>query len=1519
MERQVNSRNTPVSGLQRGLWFLDRLNPGSATYSVPWVFEFDGPVDPALLERALAVIVRRHDALRTTFSFGPDGPVQIVHADGRIPVARSDLRDLAAPGQRAALAELLDREARTGFDLTTGPLLRATVVLGSAVPTTLILLVHHIVWDGWSAGVFERELAELYTALARGRSPALPELTCQYADYALAQRAERHDEHLAYWRDTLRGAPAQLALPTDRVRPATQTFSGHTAEFALPTGTADRVRELASTEDATPFVVQMAAFAVLLSRYAGADDMVIGTPVTTRNRPELENLVGYFVNIVPLRVRVDHAATFRGLVNQIRDTAFGAYAYLDVPFDTMIDALALDRSAQHAPLVQVVFGAHAEDPAPLRFGDVTATRRVHHNGTSKFDLTWSTFDDGELRGEAEFSTDLFDPATVLRMTGHWRILLAAALADPDQPLWRLDMLGEPERASVLAGPAPVDPAGPGCLHHRFENTVDRFPDRPALTFGRDTLTYAELDERANRLANALIAAGVRPGHRVGLLLDRTAHVVVVILAVLKAGAAYVPVDLAAPGDRAAFVFGDTGVQLVITDQGEQAAQRPWQLFDLAERAELVAAQPAIRPAVPVYPGDVAYLIFTSGSTGRPKGVAVAHEHVGRLLTSGLGHFGFAETDVWTLFHSYAFDWTVWELWGALHHGGRLVVVPYLVSRTPEMFAELLTEQQVTCLCLTPSALRQLELTLRSAPRALPSLRWVMLGGEALDPAVVRRWFDLSPRPPAALCNMYGITETTVHVTTHDVAGSAHGFERSLIGVPLPHLAALVLDEWFRPCPAGVPGELYIAGGALAHGYWGRPGLTAQRFLPDPFGAVPGGRLYRTGDVARRLADGGLEYVGRRDNQVKIRGFRIELGEIENALAAHPVVDTCVVIVRSLGPQDRRLAAYVTVSGPVPSYQVLRAFLADSLPDYMIPATVTVLDALPVTVNGKVDRAALPAPGSHSVSSATEYVEPGTPAERLLAEIWADVLGVPDIGTQDNFFHLGGDSIRAVHLSGRLRDRGWTLSLSDLFAAPTVAALAPLLRPCERDAAPAASIPFALLPERDRAAVPAGVADAYPMVSMQLSMIYHMELSGEAGGYHNVNSYRVSARFDERALRAAVADVMSRHPVLRTSLDVFSYSQPLQLVHADVPTPVEVADLRGLSERERENAVSAVFDAHCEARFDLRTAPLFRLTAQRLADDAFQLTMAEHHAILDGWSFTSLLAEILERHAALIEDPDHPVAPPPAATFRDFVAAEQAAAESADSETYWRDRLTGASGALRLAPDGTRPGTAEIPRTIERVLPDARRWLRSAAEAAGVPVKAVALAAHVLALHRITGDRRITTGLSVNGRLERRGGTECYGLFLNTVPLVVDLTAAGSSRLDLARALHEAESGMLPHRRVPFARLARLMADTRLDTNFAFLRFHSLGRLAGSVARIVDDRIGCEPTMRYEPTNFALGAALVQDPSSGRVLLAVDHARSLVPEPVAGLYVAAYVEELDALANRPAAAYPDHLLEPSVAR
>ncbi|WP_327070517.1 non-ribosomal peptide synthetase [Kitasatospora sp. NBC_01302] len=1501
-----NADRAPVSGLQRGLWFLDQLTPGSPAYNIPWVLDLDGPVELAILQQALDTILARHEALRTTFATDRDEPCQLVHAELPVRIALTDLTALPAEQRTAAAAAAVAQDAGEPFSLAEGPLLRVRLIRHGAADgerSTVVAVFHHIVWDEWSMGLFERELTEAYDAALTGRTPQLPELPVQYGDYSAWERSTPRERDLAYWRQQLDGAPAVTTLPADRPRPARASARGDTYHYPLTPGTAARVGELARESGATPFTVLLAAFATLVHRYTREQDLVIGTPVSTRSRPELDHLMGYFVNVLPLRLRAGAQTTFRELVEQARDTAFDAYGHLDTPFDSIVNEVAVDRSGSQPPLVQLLFGAHTQDPAGLRLGSATGRGRSQPNGTTKFDLIWSTYDDGELHGEVEFATELFDRATIARLAEAWRELLDQAIGAPDTPLGVLGLVPPAGLPALL--PRPAEPAGADLpLHRGFERRVDRAPAAPALTDAARSLSYAELDQEANRLAHHLYAAGVRRGDRVGLYLDRTAQAVVAILAVLKTGAAYVPVDLTAPSERRAFAFADARVRVVVTDQPDGAADGPWRTVHLQREAEAIARRPAHRPEAGATADDVAYLIFTSGSTGRPKGVQIAHRSVGELMADTARRLEIGATDVATLFHSYAFDVSVWEIWSALLHGGTLVVVPYLTCREPQEFAALLAREQVTLLSQTPSAFRQLTTALEERPRPLPRLRRVLLAGEALDPPAVRRWFGLPQPPPAVLCNLYGTTETTVHATAFDIgADTAQAFDRSQVGSVLGHLTQAVLDDRLRPVPLGVPGELFIGGEALAHGYLNRPGLTAQRFLVDPFSPVPGARMYRTGDLVRRLPGGGLEYLGRRDGQVKVRGYRIELGEIESALAAHPSVASCAVTVHEPAPGDRRLAAYLTSAAEGgPDLAELRRHLRTTLPEYMVPASFTVLPVLPLTTNGKIDRAALPEPsGALVVHAEGERVAPSGELEVLVAKIWSQVLDVAaaELGAHDNFFHLGGDSLRAVRVASALRAAGWSVRLQDFFAGPTVAALAAAATPdLASGEEPLEQPPFALITAADRAALPDGVVDAYPTATMQLAMAYHMELSGGTDSYHNVNSYLVTGAFDRALFEQAVTEAMERHPVLRTSIDLMSFGEPLQLVHGTLPAPVRVADLRQLPEQQRQAAVREEFERLRSTGFALAEAPLFAASVHLLAEDAFQLTIAEHHAILDGWSFTSLLSELLRRHAELLADPDRPPLAAPKSGFGEFVATERAAADDRAALEFWRDRLAGVDGTLHPRAD-LAPVAGELGvRSTERLLPGIGAVLRLAAATSGGTPKSAAFAAHLVALGRITGAPRVTSGLSVNGRLAKDGGTEALGLFLNTVPVSAAVDGDPGA---LARLLHEQETAMLPYRRMPFATLARLMAGTALDSNFGFLRFHALGRLAEGSAQIVSDSLRFEPTMRHEPTNFALSAAVVLDPTSDDGLLLVDHDRARLPERAAAEYAAAYLAALDAIA------------------
>ncbi|WP_255948464.1 non-ribosomal peptide synthetase [Streptomyces odontomachi] len=1483
---RAGETTAPLSAAQWSLWFLDQWEPGTATYNLPWVQRLHGRLDPALLERALRGVVERHEALRTVFSAALGEPRQVVRAHVDVPFTVRDLTGEPDPESRSA--QLLQDLVRQPFDLEQGPLLRGCLLRTGPDRWDLAVVFHHIIWDELSTAVFERELAELYAAAEQGRPPALEPLPVQFADYARWQREQQtgpgYERALEYWERRLGDAPKTLALPADRRRPASQSFRGATVTVPLPEGLLGRARTLAQHEGATGYMPLLAAFAVFLHRHTGQDDLVIGTPVAGRDRLELEGLLGYFVNMLALRIDLGGEPTFRQLLGRVRDSVLEDFDHQDVPFEAVVDRVLTDRTPGHSPLVQVVFGYHdSRGTDRLRLADAVGSPMSTDTGTAKFDLIWAVCDeDAGTRLEVEYATDLFDESTVLRMARRWVRLLEQVLADPDAGVGLVDLLTDEDRAVVQPTAAPqvsIDAR----LHESFERVAAAHPDRTALSHGAEHLTYTELNARANRLARSLRSRGVVPGDRVGLLLERGPGQVVAVLAVLKAGAAYVPVNPADPAHRQTMVFGDAQVRLVLRDEdvATAGASGAWPAEDLALAGSVE---------------DSAYVIFTSGSTGRPKGVEVTHRNVAALFDAADTAFGFGPQDVWTGFHSYAFDFSVWEMWGALLYGGRLVVVPLAIARAPGRFVELLVRERVTIVSQTPSALAQLTSALADLPVPVEGLRWVVLGGEALQPHHVAHWFEQAGAPRARLCNMYGITETTVHVTAHQI-DSSHSFGHSIIGRALPHLSVAVLDPHGVPVPIGVVGEMVVGGAGVAKGYVGNPDLTALRFAPGPVphDATP---WYRTGDLARWRADGTLEYLGRIDDQVKIRGFRIELGEIRHALLAHPQVRDCAVIAHPDPDGPSRLVAY-TVGGAAAAD--VRAFLGARLPTHLVPSVIMAVDELPLTSNGKVDLRALPHPRAEAGRD-SEHTAPDTAAERLLAGAWQEALGVEDVAREDNFFSLGGDSIRSVQVAGLLRGRGYELDLEAFFTTPVLAELAPQLRRADEADDTGERAPFALVSAADRAYLPAGLDDAYPMTAMQLAMVYHLEADPGRRPYQNVNSYRISGDFDEKAFASALAEVLHRHPVLRTSFDLVSFSEPMQLVHHDVPVPLVVEDLCQVGESEQLARVTDLALHEWGVSFDLGTAPLLRVLVQRLSEDVYQLTLVEHHAILDGWSFTSLFAELLERHAALRDNPSSPPLPAPASLFRDYVALEAAAKESTVSRDFWKRRMSGVR-PTRLGAAERGSGRGADTGVLERVLP-AQTAARVPAFAAanGIGAKSVALAAHVAALSRLAGTPEVVTGLTVNGRLEDGAGTETRGVFLNTVPLRVGLD--GQTWTSLAREVHRQESEITPHRRMPYSEIARYLTDPTLDSSFTFNRFHALGRLTSAQAGIVDLRLGVEPTVRREPNHFALNVVFVQDPTSDRAMLIVDSADTAVTAVQLHQYVADFFSAIQRMGEVP---------------
>ncbi|MBW4649611.1 MAG: amino acid adenylation domain-containing protein [Kastovskya adunca ATA6-11-RM4] len=1101
----------PLSFAQQRLWFIDQLEKGNPAYNISVGIHLKGSLDVTVLERSLNEIVRRHEALRTSFSIAEGQPVQAIAPCVTLALQVVDCQQLleleresrycgehfspllAGEGLGERLSEqywhksevqrLATEEAQQPFDLTREPLWRVKLLRLGEQEHVLLLTLHHIIGDEWSVEVFIREMAILYKAFLASSPLPLPDLPVQYTDFAYWQRqwlqGELLETQLSYWKQQLNGVPS-LQLPTDRPRPAVQTYRGARQSLELPKSLTDAIATLSRQEGVTPFMVLLAAFQTFLYRYTGQDDIPVGSPIANRNRSELNSLIGFFVNTLVLRTDLGDNPSFRELLSRVRQVALGAYTHQDLPFDQLVEALRPVRDASYTPLFQVSF-ALRKSPQLEEIPGLALSLVNVETLTAQFDLSlFVDITEQGLIASFEYNTDLFEAATIARMLGHFQNLLLGIVSNPNQRLSDLPLLTASERHQLLVAWNDTEAEYPAdlCIHQLFEAQVERTPDAIALVFENQQLTYRELNNRANQLAHYLKQLGVKPDVLVGLCLERSLEMVVGILGILKAGGAYVPLDPAYPKDRLAFMLSDRQVPVLLTQKRlletlpEHAAKvvcldTDWESirvhsdssnsppqpplargeyeekrFSLGDRGEYEEGE-SQEGVESQNPSSLAYVIYTSGSTGQPKGVLVSHANVVRLFAATQPWYHFNEQDVWTLFHSYAFDFSVWEIWGALLYGGRLVVVPYWISRSPESFYELLCKEQVTVLNQTPSAFRQLIRAEEIGVNSDLSLRLVIFGGEALEVQSLKPWFERHGDQVPQLVNMYGITETTVHVTYRPLTMSDLSGMSSVIGRPIPDLQVYVLDRHHQPVPIGVPGELYIGGAGLACGYLNRPELTTERFIRNPFDDKVDARLYKSGDLVRYLPNGDLEYLGRIDQQVKIRGFRIELGEIEAVLGQHPAVQDVVVMAREDIPGVLHLVAYV-VPNPkqMPNISELRQFLQARLPDYMIPASFVLLEALPLTSNGKVDRRGLPAPESHRPDLQEVYQAPRSEVERAIATVWQSVLHLEKVGIHDNFFDLGGHSLLMIQVNNKLQDVfNRDLSIVELFQNPTISSLA----------------------------------------------------------------------------------------------------------------------------------------------------------------------------------------------------------------------------------------------------------------------------------------------------------------------------------------------------------------------------------------------------------------------------------------------------------------------------------------------
>ncbi len=1044
------------------------------------------------------------------------------------------------------------------------------------------------------------------------------------------------------------------------------------------------------------------------------------------------------------------------------------------------------------------------------------------------------------------------------------------------------------------------------LHRRFEAQVHNSPDAIALKCGNESFTYDELNQRANKLARHLRTLGVGPEIPVALCLERSLEMIIGILGVLKAGGAYVPIDLAYPKERLKFMLDDCKAPVLLTQDSLRAALPPHtaKVFCLDSDWETISDESAENLTGEISGENIAYIIYTSGSTGKPKGCLVTHRNVIRLFTQTEHWYGFNAADVWTLFHSYAFDFSVWEIWGALLYGGKLVVVPYLVSRSPSAFYELLVAEQVTVLNQTPSAFRQLIWAeVANETKQKLNLRYVIFGGEALELQSLKPWFDQHGDEKPLLVNMYGITETTVHVTYRPIKSVdlSKGLA-SVIGVPIPDLQLYVLDENLKPVPPCVSGEMFIGGAGVARGYLNRPELTNERFIADPFSKDPGAKLYRSGDLAQFLPDGELVYLGRIDDQVKIRGFRIELGEIEAALNKHAAIRESIVIARPGADGDKRLIAYLVADSTAPSISELREYLSKTIPEYMIPAVFMFLESFPLTPNGKVDRTALPSPDHTRPTIGNEFVAPQNSNETILAKIWSDVLEIEEVGVHDNFFELGGDSIRSIAVLSRAQQQGINFSLLQLFKNPTIEKLIAASADAVQKPIFKQSESFSLISPADRAKLPADAVDAYPMIQLQTGMFYYNELNPISAVYHDVFSFGIQTLFDHEKLEKAVNQLVERHPVLRTSFHIAGFEEPMQVVHEKVTVPFSVEDLRHLSAAEQEEKLIDWINVEKRNPFDRAVAPLIRFHTQRQSDKSFNFIVSFHHVYLDGWSLAALMTEIFEDYASLMEGTGKTIAAPKIA-YREFVALEKQASAAQDTREFWAGKLQDAHvQMLPRWPKSMCTGGEEQVRGPEIVFEtNILEGLKRLAQTAGVPLKTVLLTAHQRVMSLLYGQTDVMSGLVCNGRPEEIDGEKIIGLFLNTLPVRQQLD--GGTWTELVKQTFVAEQAIIPHRRFPLAEIQKMNGGQPVfEAAFDFVHFHVYKNLLGY------EGMGFMEGHYFEANNLTLLTTFMLDVTSTQLQMHFDYDPNLLcPEQIKTM-CGHYVNTLQAMATDPTQRY-----------
>ncbi|MDZ8257987.1 non-ribosomal peptide synthetase [Nostoc sp. ChiQUE01b] len=1444
--RRVENAEIPLSYAQQRLWFLDQLESNSALYSIVIGLRLVGTLNVAALEQSLKEIIDRHEALRTNFVTVDGQAAQIIQTQTNWTVTVVDLQHLPtlvlseAVGAASTSAEvteqktvaqkLLEQKAIEPFDLANNSLITATLVMLSPTEQWLLVCMHHVVSDGWSIGVFVQELQALYNAYSQGQpSPLLP-LPIQYADFSIWQRqwlqGEVLQNHLSYWQQQLANAPTFLPLPTDRPRPAVQTFNGSYHVFTLSVELTQKLLQLSQQQGVTLFMTLLAAYNTLLYRYTGQEDILVGTPIANRDRTELEGLIGFFVNTLVMRTDLAGNPSFNELLPRLREMALSAYAHQDLPFEMLVEALQPERDLSHTPLFQVMFVLLNAPMSEIELTGLSVSGLPIGITTAKFDLTLTMENTPNgLFGWWEYNTDLFDSSTIERMTGHFLTLLEAIVANPSERISQLPMLKASEQQQLLVewNDTQVDYPQDKCIHQLFEELVERTPDAIAVVFENQQLTYQELNTRANQLAHYLQSLGVGADALVGICVERSLEMVVGLLGILKAGGTYVPLDPEYPQERLRFILEDAQVSVLLSQHHlvEKLPECQAQLVSLDTNWQLISQLTQENPITDVQASNLAYVIYTSGSTGQPKGVQISHKSVSNFLSAMQQRPGITKQDTLLAITTISFDIAALEIFLPITVGACLVIASREVTLDGRELFDLLVKSKATIMQATPATWR----LLLDSNYQFSDLK-ILCGGEALPWDLVNQLLAKN----TSVWNLYGPTEATIWSSVCQLESNESLIS---IGRPISNTQIYILDQNLQPVPVGVLGELHIGGAGLAKGYLNRPELTQEKFIPNPFsggrGQGAGSRgageqgsrgtiqhsalLYKTGDLARYLPDGKIEYLGRIDNQVKIRGFRIELGEIEAVLSQHPNVQASCVVARENIRSDKRLVAYIVAQPQVTlTISELRSDLKKKLPDYMVPSAIVILESLPLTPNGKIDRRALPAPEPSS-ELLEKYVAPRTPIEEVLALIWQQVLKVELVGRHDNFFELGGHSLLATQLISRVRTSlKVELPLRSLFAAPTIAELAPLIQQLQKQDLELVAPP--ILPRIGNTELPLSFA--------QQRLWFLDQFEPNSASYNIPFGLRLVGSVNVVALEQSLQEIIDRHEALRTNF-VTVDGKPSQIIQTATNWTVTVVDLQHLPWREQEIAAQKLVQQQAIQPFDLAHDALIRATLVMLSPTEQWLLVCMHHVVSDGWSIGVFVQELQalynaysQGESSLRDATRTPLLSLPI-QYADFALWQRQWLQEEvlnKQLSYWEKQLANAPTFLPLPTDRSRPAVqtfngAHLEFTLSIEL---TQKLEQLSQQQGVTLFMTLLAAYNTLLYRYTGQTDILVGTPIANR-DRTETEGLIGFFVNTLVMRTEVLGDRTFN-ELLTHVREMALSAYAHQDLPFEMLVEALQPER---------------------------------------------------------------------------------------------------------